>query len=253
VTGSAGGLRDVEPGDEFWEAAAAALAPDKSLTRIDEKAKNLIGGVSVVGAILGGAGLVASPRLLAKGPARGLAVGASLLAFSSVIMALTASLLRFEHSLAHRNLVAVREWYERQFRRAKLVVAAGVLLILAVALAATAVVVTLLAPNESDPTMQLTATRTGNETVVAARVEATDLNRGTLVTVDLASITSGQRSMLAQGVSATGSDSKATVSLEVRAALGVGQFELSAHTDRRQCVLRLGDSISESKARCVSG
>src|SRR6266516_1894615 len=123
--------------DLTWREAAAELAPAKSLARGEDGAKQLFSTVSLVGTLLAGLGLVAGDQLTdpGAGVARGLGMAAAGAAVVAVVLAVGWSLLRISRGVAPGNLVAVRDWYGRQFRRAYLVVAAGVLLLVAVVLA----------------------------------------------------------------------------------------------------------------------
>lgn len=244
-----GGVRGPKPSDSYWEAAAEALSPEKSLARIDDKAKQLVGGVGLVGALLGGGGLVASQGLVADEAARRLAVASSVLAFVAVTVALGASLLRFDRSVPHRDLKAVRAWYERQFRRAQLVVVAGVLLLIGVALAAATAIVHLASPPRHDPSLMLTAARLGDEIAISTKVDAPNLEPGSLLSVVL--VANPGRTILARGVAQADDKGEASVSLEAKATRGV-EVELVSETGRRRCVLRLGETAATSQSRCTA-
>jgi len=242
-----GGVRDVRPSDEYWEAASEALSPEKSLARIDEKARHLVGSVGVVGAVLGAGGLVASQNLAAGGLARAFAFASSVLAFLAVAAALGASLLRFEAGLPYRDLVAVRGWYDAQFQRAKLVVVAGALLLCAVAVAAAAATAAFFSTAGHDPSLSLAAIPGNSMTAVSAKVTATHIASSELVHAELAAMIGGRRTVIATGVSNADDDGKVSISFEATAPRDV-TVELVAQTDRRRCVVRLGDPTTSSAA-----
>jgi len=242
-----GGVRDVRPSDEYWQAASEALSPEKSLARIDEKARHLVGSVGVVGAVLGAGGLVASQNLAAGGVARAFAFASSVLAFVAVAAALGASLLRFEASLPYRDLVAVRAWYDGQFTRAKLVVVAGVLLLCAVIVAAAAATTAFFSTDRHDPSLSLAAIPRNNMTAVSAKVTATRVASNELLHAELAATVGGRRTVIATGVSSADDDGKVSISFEATAP-GDVSVELVARTDRRRCVVRLGDPATSPPA-----
>lgn len=225
------------------------------MARIDDKAKQMVGAVAVVGTVLAGAGLVATGQLRAGSAAYRLAAVSAGLAFCSVFLALFATVLRFEASVAHRDLVAVRAWYDRQFRRAKLVVAAGVILLVAVALAGAAAVVQLVSPGVVDPTLQLTAAAAGPETIVSAVVGASDLRPGSVVTAELATTGGAGGStviVIARAGAVADGDGRASVKVQARAPGAAGVFQLTAVTADRRCFLRLGDPALTSEQHCTT-
>lgn len=242
-----GGVRDVRPSDEYWQAASEALSPEKSLARIDEKARHLVGSVGVVGAVLGAGGLVASQSLAAGGAARAFAFASSVLAFVAVAAALGASLLRFEASLPYRDLVAVRAWYDGQFKRAELVVVAGALLLCAVIVAAIAATTAFFSTARHDPSLSLAAIPRNDMTAVSAKVTATHVASNELWHAELAATIGGSRTLIATGVSSADDDGKVSISFDAMAP-GGATVELVAHTDRRRCVVRLGDPTSSLRA-----
>ncbi len=242
-------MREAGPADEYWRAAADVLSPEKSLARIDDKAKQLVGGVGLVGAILGSSGLVASGRLPVDGTARLLVVVSSVLAFVAVAVALAASLLRFERSFPHRNLVAVRAWYERQFRRAQLVLIGGGLLLLAVVIAAMAVATDAASSHPHNPSLVMTAVPSGSESVVSATVDASDLEPASLISIELAATPVGGRMVLARGAARADSRGKAAISFNVKAPANTA-LELVADA-RRHCVLRLSGAGAPVQSQCT--
>jgi hypothetical protein len=133
----------------MWR-AAAELAPDRSLARVDAKAQQVVGTVSVVGLALTGLRLVASELLDLPSAARWPALAAAGATIVAVVLAIASSLLWAAPALAPGNLLEVEAWYRRQFRRAYLVVAAGWL---AVVLGAIAAVAAIASDQPSEPTL----------------------------------------------------------------------------------------------------
>lgn len=242
-----GGVGNVRPSDEYWQAASEALSPEKSLARIDEKAKHLVGSVGVVGAVLGAGGLVVSENLAAGGVARALAFASSVLAFVAVAAALGASLLRFEASVSYRDLDAVRAWYDAQFQRAKLVVVAGALLLCAVMVAAVAATTAFFSPARHDPSLTLAAIPKNNMTAISAKVTATHVASDELLHAELAATIGGKRTVIATGVSSADEDGKVSISFDATAP-GDVIVEFVAQTGRRRCVVRLGDPTTSLRS-----
>src|SRR2546421_8833883 len=134
MTGPGGVGRPASAQDRIWSAAAEELSAAKSLVRLDERAKQVVTNVSLVGSVITGLGLLAGARLDQPGPGRVLAVSAVVVALVAMVLAWGAQLLRFRPAVATVNLLEVRDWYRRQFRRAYAAVAAGVLLLVALVL-----------------------------------------------------------------------------------------------------------------------
>jgi hypothetical protein len=140
-----GGTEPVSSADRLWREVAAELRPVRSLARLDAHAKQVLGTVSVVGSLLTGLGLLAGERLEQSPVARGLAVGAVAAAVLAVVVAWWCQLLRINAGIAPGDLIEVREWFERQFRRAYGIWVAGVLILLAIVLAGAAAMAALIA------------------------------------------------------------------------------------------------------------
>jgi hypothetical protein len=139
-----GQAEPVSAEDRLWREVAADLRPMKSLARVDDHAKQVLGTVSVVGTLLTGLGLLAGERLEHSALARGLAVGAVAAAVLAVVVAWWCQLLRITAGFNPGNLIEVKEWYERQFRRAYGIWIAGALLLMAIVLAGAAAMVALI-------------------------------------------------------------------------------------------------------------
>jgi hypothetical protein len=201
--------------DQRWQQAAAELEPARSLTRAEDRAKQLVGTVSVVGVLLTGSGLVAAARLQTLPPARWLAIVAVALALTGVVLALWTLLLR-EQDVAVNDLRGVQRWYAAQFRRARLVQFAGMLLLGGMVLAGLASVVALAAQTDDRPVIELVVSGTGvgaQQTAdVSVRWAHLPSDRLVLATVTGAMDTSGL--VLAQGVASPGADGTASVSFK---------------------------------------
>src|SRR4051794_38295307 len=93
--GTASASQPVSARDRLWVGAAAELTPAKSLARMDERAKQVVANVSLVGTVLAGLGLVASGKLDRSTPGWVVAVAAVCVALVAVVLALASTLLRF--------------------------------------------------------------------------------------------------------------------------------------------------------------
>jgi hypothetical protein len=144
-TAAVGKSETVSADDRLWRDATAELTPARSLARIDDHAKQVLGTISVVGTLLTGLGLIAGTRLEHSTVGRWLAIAAVGAAALAVVVAWWYQLLRLTAGFRPGNLIDVKHWYEQQFRRAYGVWAAGVLLLVAIVLAATGAMVVLAA------------------------------------------------------------------------------------------------------------
>ncbi len=239
--------------DLTWREAAAELAPAKSLARVEDRAKQVVSTVSLVGTLLAGLGLVAGDQLTdpGSGLARRLGLAAAGAAVVAVVLAVGWSLLRISRGVAPGNLVAVRDWYGRQFRRAYLVVAAGVLLLVAVVLAGIAGMLAItVGPGRADqPVLSLavTGSEAGSGTGSGVDLEANAAVRvhgvlaGRLVRVEVVGMgAQGQGSIvLARAVTSADGDGTASVSLDAVKLAGVQLVELVAHLPGRTCTMAL--------------
>jgi hypothetical protein len=172
----------VEP-DDPWVTAKKELYPAASLTRIAANAKFVVSTVSVVGIALTAFGLVAATSLSAYPLAQLLAGVSAGVALLAVVCALGYLALRLEKR-NFENYVEVKNWYQKQFRRAGLVVAASWLLVIAVVLAGIAGVTAAVAQNKMDrPVLSLTVKGQGSKRTVTASVSINHLHPGDIVTL----------------------------------------------------------------------
>src|SRR6266700_3974148 len=191
--------------DLTWREAAAELAPAKSLARVEDRAKQVVSTVSLVGTLLAGLGLVAGDQL--TDPGSGLA------------------------------------------RRLGLVVAAGVLLLVAVVVAGIAGMLAItVGPGRADqPVLSLavTGSEAGSGTGSGVDLEANAAVRvhgvlaGRLVRVEVVGMgAQGQGSIvLARAVTSADGDGTASVSLDAVKLAGVQLVELVAHLPGRTCTM----------------
>jgi hypothetical protein len=117
--------------DLRWNAAADALLPDKSLTRINANARATVSTVAFVGTAITALGLVSATSLLSDNVARWFATSAAVLSILAVIASIAFLALRLER-LNIDDLNEIERWYGRQFRRSYLAVAGSWLLLAAV-------------------------------------------------------------------------------------------------------------------------
>lgn len=145
--------------DRRWRALADELAPAKSLQRLDAAAARVVSTVSVVATVLTGLGLLAAGASNLPGPARVLAVAAAVVAVVALMVALAGQAVSVGRGLKLDNLAEVEQWYLRRFqRRAPLARIATILLVVAVACAGLAAVVSLLGGEDEAPTLAVTQT-----------------------------------------------------------------------------------------------
>lgn len=227
--------------DRFWRVAAAeGLAPDKSLTRMNDKAKQVVTSVTLVGTVLAGFGLIAPATLPLPPAARGLAIGAVAAAVLAVALGLGSLLLHFDPAIRPNNITEVQAWYRLQFGRARLVVAAGWVLLLALALAAAAAFVTLIDPARPDPLVVLQATGgAAGDIQVSARVEIAGMQPGDTLLIDLAAVDAGTRTITARAVGHPAANGTATVTLTDPKFPAGSTAEVTTLLPERQCVATL--------------
>jgi hypothetical protein len=175
--------RGPSPASLRWKAAAAELAPEKSLARVATNSKYVIATVTIVGTALTGLGLVGADTLSTHPQAGFLAAIAVVLAGAAVVLALSTLVLRSK-PVNLENLAAVRQWYTDEFDRAKFVRWAGILLVLAVIIALGAGLTATLVENEQ-ATIGLQVMKTGTTRTASVAVTAGDLRPGAMATVSL--------------------------------------------------------------------
>jgi hypothetical protein len=173
--------RGPSPAALRWKAAAAELAPEKSLARVATNSKYMIATVTVVGSALTGLGLVGASTLSTHPQAGFLAAIAVVLAGAAVVLALSTLVLR-SRPVNLENLAAVKQWYADEFGRAKFVRWAGILLVLAVITALSAGLTATLV-RDQQMTIGLQVMGTGASRSASIAVTAGDLSSNAIATV----------------------------------------------------------------------
>jgi hypothetical protein len=174
--------RPVEP-DDPWVAARKEMYPAASLARVAANARYTVATVSLIGAALTALGLVTVASVRASATARVLAAGAVGLALLAVVSALGYLAVRLEKR-NYENYVQVRQWYVRQFKRARLVAAASWLLIAAVLLAGAAgLVAAATTDHHNPPVLSLVVHGAADKRSVTAQASVTGLEPGNVVTM----------------------------------------------------------------------
>lgn len=173
--------------DDPMPAMQSELLPAPSLKRVGASARFTVSTVSVVATALTAFGLVAAASLSAYPYVRVLAFAAALAAALALLCALGYLALRLE-TRNWQNNVLVKKWYDKQFRRAGLVVAASWLLIVAVVLAGTAGTIAALDASNADvPVLGLAVAGTGHQCTVTATVSVDHLAPGDVITLQVTS------------------------------------------------------------------
>jgi len=246
--------RPVSSADTLWEAAAAELTPHKSLERVDARAQQVLGTVSVVGIVLTAFGLVAGTLLGPPSAASWVAQIAAAAALLAVMLALGASLLRVTPALTPGNLLEVEAWYRAQFRRAYAVVAAGWLLVGALALAAIAAALLLARGDAVNPVISMALAGVGAEAKLVVRVEFSGVKPGAQLRTEVTGVRSGGGSQsLARSLTRAGSAGTAATMREVPKPGNYAAARVSAMVDGHRCeaTLPLADPVAAATSGCV--
>ncbi len=165
----------------MWLDAAAELAPDKSVARIEDNAKYLLGGVAVIGALLTGLGVFTSDRVAAHPVA--LLPTVALTAASLAAAAL--ALVPHGGGVSIDDVASIRRFYEGDIKaRGRLVRAAGVLF--GLSLLATSIPAIVIStgkqPAPAGPYVAADLVRKGNRLTLAVQVRAVHLAPDAYVT-----------------------------------------------------------------------
>jgi hypothetical protein len=211
---------------------------------VDEKAKQVVATVSLIGTLLAGLGLIATGQLGAQDLVRWIAIAAVAAAMAAVILAVAALLLRIGRGVAPGNLIEVRHWYDQQFRRAYLVVAAGVLLLTALLLAAVAAISVILADRSGQPMLAMQVTGTGADATVKAIVQVDGAKTRQPLSVEVSGVGPKGRVILARAVGSTDATGKATVTIESAKLGSARSIELTAMTGDRTCRIVLAADLA---------
>lgn len=226
-----------------WQALAEELAPARSLARVEAATGRVLTSVTVVGTGLTGLGLLAAGQATANATAAGLALAAVVIAVLAVACALAAQVLTVRRGLNTNDLVAVRAWYRSQFRRrAYPARAAGVLLLVAVLLAAGAATAALVGPNRAGMALAVSSSvpasgSAADAATVSLTVEVTyrGLAEGTTATVLATATRSGATTVLARGAVTPGPDGTAARTLTVGDVPGDAVVDVTAAGGGRRC------------------
>jgi hypothetical protein len=173
--------------DLRWVEAAKELTPDKSLLRATANAKFLVATISVLGVLITGFGAVSATQVASE---KALLIGTGLttvLAALSVGIAIW-TLLPRNDKIRAGNLIAVREWYQAELKRKGKASVAGLLLLVAIAVAAgTAVAGTIAAIVNKAPTNHVTvsAAKTKDGYIIAVKGTVSNVPAGSIVNLTL--------------------------------------------------------------------
>jgi hypothetical protein len=180
-TESVGYGEDPTVADLYWAGAAADLTPDKTLARVNANARATVTTVAVVGTVLSGLGLISAQTVAGAHAGRWLALGAVAFAIVAVLCGLAYLALRLER-LNVADFGDVERWYRAQFRRAWLAMLASWLLVVAVVLAASSAVATLVdSRSDKDVALDLQLIGNGNAQKLQVGAKASGLDEGALV------------------------------------------------------------------------
>src|SRR5512144_2778140 len=143
----------VSASDEVWMKASELLTPDKTIQRIEDKAKFIVSTVTLVGTLLTGLGLFAGVRLTSTHLGQVTAVASVILATLSVVLAVGSLVVGGIRTVAPSNLAAVEAWYMNQIGRGRAVAASGLLLVLAFVVGAVATGSTITSGEVNQPSL----------------------------------------------------------------------------------------------------
>lgn len=232
-------VEDVSASDRLWQQAGSELMPARSLARVDEKAQQVVTNVSVLAAVLTGLGLLTSSQLNHAPGARALSVATLIIAWVSVLLAYGSQLLRISPATAPGDIVQVRAWYGRQFRRAYAVVAAGGLSLVSLALGGVTALVVLTAPTTADrPSVDVRFTGAGASLTVDLSFPNMPGGRMTARVTGLGPGTA--QTNLAAATVMAGADGTAATTLEVPNVAKYWTIRISATSPTYTC-----DGIAE--------
>jgi hypothetical protein len=212
------------------------LAPAKSLARVDERARQVVTGVGLVGTLLTGLGLVAGTQINASALTRGLAITAVCAAVVAVLLALGTLLVRFPRQFATGDLAQVEVWYRSQFRRAWGVVAAGLILLVALVLAGITVITVLGNGSSPEPTVAAQVTGVGDDAKLSVRVRFPGMATGQVLRTQVVGVSGASRVVLAQAADAVDVDGVAASTIDVPKVAGYSRIEVTTAVAQRRCV-----------------
>jgi hypothetical protein len=231
--------------DLMWRAAAEELVPAKSLARIDERAKQVVTSVGIVGTLVTGLGLVAGARFEAAGWPRWLAVAAVVCAVLAVVAALGVLLVRFpRRALRLSDVTAVERFYRRQFQRVYFAIAAGAALLVALLLAGAAAVGILVGgPDAAAGGLSVTVSGAGPDAKVSVKAELPGVARGATVTAEVTGVAGATSAVIGRQVIVTRAAGTVTIALD---AVPMGAFtavEVLVEAPHRRCTAKAGPTV----------
>jgi hypothetical protein len=248
----------VSEDDEMWQTAAEALAPDKSLQRVEDKAKFVVSTVAVVGSILTGLGLVAGANLGIAAKGHEWAVSAIVAAVVSIVLAVGSLLLGGDRYLSPGNLIAVQNWYTKQFRRQTPVLFSGLLLLCALALAGIAAFMSMTTTDIREPMMIAQFTSDGAKNTLVLKADYKNLRTGQSLSAKLSGVPDkGSPKLLAQQILKVGGDGTGSLSLNVESTAKYRYFRLVTMTENATCAVSLypasgAPAINDQGFSCTS-
>jgi hypothetical protein len=234
------GPRSTPPSEDakLWEAASSELTPDKSVTRINDSARFLIGNVTLLGTLLTGIGLLSANQnpLLVN---RKLVTAVVILATLAVALAFSSTILQ-TRNVRLFNLNEVEEWYKRHLRYARRVQVAGVLLGVAVILAGLAAVSVLAKSPDAHPVMSMRYSRSeAKQLNLAASVQVRPPNPRDMVTVEITGSGPGRKPIvLLRDVSTPDTTGLVSFKTEIAKLAGYSSFSMMVRLERNNRVFR---------------
>jgi hypothetical protein len=236
----------VSADDRLWQAGTAESGPATSLARVDDRVRQVVTSVSLVGSLIVGVGLVASGRVDRSSPARVLAVASVCVALVAVVLGLGLLLLRAIPVRPSPSPAKVPAWHRRQYRWAYGGIVSGVLLLLAVLLGGASAVVVLVGgpgaePTTPDSTMSVQLVGSGAEARLTVRADFTGVAAGQVLHIEVVGQDpSGSQTLLARGVAAAGRSGVVSATVEV-ARLGelYRSVQVSAAVAAQRCTATL--------------
>jgi hypothetical protein len=189
-TGNAVVGEPVSPSDQMWLDAAADLTPDKSVARIEDNAKYLLGGIAVIGTLITGLGVFTSNKV-ASHP---VALLPTVVLTAASLAAAALALVPHGESVSIDDVAAIKRFYQADIRtRGRLVQAAGVLFGLALLATSIPAVVISAAkhPAPAGPYVSADLFRKGNILTLVIQVHAVHLAPDGYVTTDVSTKAGG--------------------------------------------------------------
>jgi hypothetical protein len=229
--------------DIMWEEVKALLTPDKSIQRIEEKARFVVSTVTVVGTLITGLGLVLGTRITSTGSGRVLATISVSLAAMAVVLSVGSLVVGGIRSISPANLIEVRRWYAGQHRRGKVVGVAGLLLILSILFGAVGASRAMVMVVPDQPNLTASITSDGKGWDISAEGQLAGLAPKDGISIALTGIRQDRSSvMLARQVSQAGTQGDVSVSLAVKALKGFANYRFDLTAPNMVCSVNLSSA-----------